>query len=327
MPPNPRHNYRSLVLQYFARHSVRVVRRPASQRKIYRLNVDQQITLLRALHETLGSDVDGDYLPLLAQRTDADWRNPDNFLKILTNQPQSFADQRAQLVSAIRAEIGTFPTVDADELDRVLAQIGRVPREEFMPSAIRGFAYLPGSFAIGYDQTISNPHIVTVMTLAARLPPNAHVLDVGTGSGYQAAILCGLARSVVSVEIIPTLARAASERLRRLGYVNAHVVVGDGREGLLAEAPFDAIIVAAGAQAVPQALLDQLKPDGLLVIPIGQSSVTEQIMIVGEPNGEMRMSSLGLAKFVPLTGKVARQASRTYTAYDNVPFHYGLPVT
>jgi len=154
--------------------------------------------------------------------------------------------------------------------ERVLAAMRAVPRERFVPEHLRHSAYDDGPLPIGHGQTISQPYIVAVMTELLAPGPDDVVLDVGTGSGYQAAVLAKLAKRVYSIEIVPELAASARSQLEALGYTNVEVITGDGWAGLPALAPFDGILVAAAPPEVPQALLDQLDIGARLVIPIGQ---------------------------------------------------------
>ncbi|MBV8237786.1 MAG: protein-L-isoaspartate(D-aspartate) O-methyltransferase, partial [Sphingomonas sp.] len=185
------------------------------------------------------------------------------------------------MAAAVRAGVHRA-AADADnaELARVLAAMAAVPRDAFVPAALRKQAFADRSLEIGDGQTISAPSVVAVMTAAAQLPAHANVLDVGTGSGYQAAVLARLADRVASVEIVPDLAAAARERLVRLGYANVEVRAGDGYAGWPERAPFDAIIVAAGSDKVPAPLLDQLKVGGRLVMPVGATWASEQLLVV-----------------------------------------------
>ncbi|WP_454883479.1 protein-L-isoaspartate O-methyltransferase family protein [Sphingomonas oryzagri] len=189
---------------------------------------------------------------------DGTWLNLSLMQQIVADQHRSFAEKRREMVDSIRRQLNTAtPAVDGDRLEAVLSVIGTVPREQFVPRPVRPYAYLLTPLKIGYDQTISDAYIVAIMTVELHLPLNAEVLDVGTGSGYQAAILSPFVRRVSSIEIVKPLADAAAKRLRHLGYRNVDVRAGDGFAGWLEHAPFDAIVVAAGASAVPQPLLDQ----------------------------------------------------------------------
>lgn len=186
--------------------------------------------------------------------------------------------------------------------DHVLAAIGRVPRERFVPRDLQSRAYENVALPIGYEQTISQPAVVAHMAQAAKLRPTDHVLEVGTGSGYGAAVLAELARDVVTVEIRPPLAMEAGRRLQRLGYTNVQVVVGDGSLGWPALAPYDAIIITAATPGIPPVLLDQLSEHGgRLVAPIG--SLKEQQLVLAERSGQdIQSHVLGGVRFVPLVG-------------------------
>src|SRR5208337_530517 len=158
--------------------------------------------------------------------------------------------------------------------------MGALPRHEFVPEDLRPASYADRPLPIGYGQTISQPLIVALMTDVLNVDQSSVVLEVGTGSGYQAAVVAELARQVYTIEIIPDLARNAADRLRRLGYTNVTVRVGDGYFGWPEAAPFDGIIVAAAAGHVPQPLLQQLKPDGRMVIPIGPPFGLQHLTVV-----------------------------------------------
>ncbi|WEK44097.1 MAG: protein-L-isoaspartate(D-aspartate) O-methyltransferase [Candidatus Sphingomonas colombiensis] len=236
---------------------------------------------------------------------------------------------RKAMVAGIKASVHrASPDADNAELARVLAVMEQVPREAFVPAAERKQALADLSQPIGDGQTISAPSIVAVMTAAAALPPHANVLDVGTGSGYQAAVLARLADHVASIEIMPDLAATARERLAKLGYGNVEVRSGDGFAGWAARAPFDAIIAAAGSDKVPQPLLDQLKPGGRLVMPVGATWASEQLLVVTKtgPDTTTRCS-LGWTMFVPLTGEGARDEHLRGGVYDpSIPNCFAAPV-
>jgi protein-L-isoaspartate(D-aspartate) O-methyltransferase len=186
--------------------------------------------------------------------------------------------------------------------DRVLAALREVPRERFVPPALQDQAYDDRALAIGLGQTISQPYMVAVMTAALRLAPTDRVLEVGTGSGYQAAILARLAGVVVSMERHPPLADQARARLEALGVTGVTVVVGDGTEGYAPAAPYDAILVTAGAPRVPAALYGQLVDGGRLVIPVG--SAWHQDLLIIERSGETFRTVTGEGcVFVPLIGR------------------------
>jgi protein-L-isoaspartate(D-aspartate) O-methyltransferase len=190
---------------------------------------------------------------------------------------------------------------------QVLAAMRKVPRHEFVPAAWTERAYDDSPLPIGYDQTISQPYIVALMTEIAQLSPQSKVLEVGTGSGYQAAILAEIVGEVYSIEIIEPLATSAAERLARLGYKNVHVKHGDGYLGWPEHAPFDAIIVTAGAEHVPPPLIEQFKPGGRMVIPVGQLPGQQSLWLVEKSaDGTIIQSQNIPVAFVPLT----RQPSR-----------------
>jgi protein-L-isoaspartate(D-aspartate) O-methyltransferase len=187
--------------------------------------------------------------------------------------------------------------------ERILAALGSVPREGFVPEPLRERAYDNVALPIAGQQTISQPVVVAQMAQAARLRTGDHVLEIGTGSGYGAAVLSRLAGDVVTVEIRRSLAEAAMIRLRELGYANVRVVIGDGSLGWPELAPYDAIIVTAAAPEVPPRLLRQLCPEGgRLVAPIG--SFREQRLVVAERHANrVKVHPLGHVRFVPLVGE------------------------
>ncbi len=187
---------------------------------------------------------------------------------------------------------------------RVLDAVARLPRERFVPQDLRHFAYENRPLPIGYGQTISQPLIVALMTEALLLTGSEKVLEVGTGSGYQAALLSLLAAEVITVERIAPLAQRAAQTLSELGYVNVQVHVADDALGWPRDAPYDGIIVTAAAPDVPRELLDQLAPGGRLVIPVGGRDLQELVRIVKAPEGALR-HNLGPCRFVPLLGKGA----------------------
>ena len=194
----------------------------------------------------------------------------------------------------------------ADEVKdkRVLDTIRRVPREEFVDRDVRHAAYENRPLPIGHGQTISQPLIVALMAQALLLTGDEKVLEVGTGSGYQAAVLSVLARQVVSVERVAPLAQAAAERLEKLGYLNVEVHIVEELLGWPDGAPYDAIVVAAAAPEVPLPLLNQLAGGGRLVIPVGARNLQELVRIVKTPAGAQR-HNLGPCRFVPLVGSSA----------------------
>lgn len=186
---------------------------------------------------------------------------------------------------------------------RVLEAMEWVPRHEFVPHDLVGHAYDDQAMPIGYDQTISQPYTVAFMCQAARIQPTDKVLEIGTGSGYGAAVLSLLAQEVYTIERIEALYRAARQRLDELGYHNVHVYLDDGTLGLPGEAPFDAILVTAGAEKLPDAYRQQLADGGRLLIPVGPPSSQQMLRITRQGN-ELTRENLGSFGFVPLvTGK------------------------
>ena len=186
--------------------------------------------------------------------------------------------------------------------ERVLAAMGRVPRELFVPEKLRERAYDDAALPIGEGQTISQPYMVARICEALALSGNEHVLDVGTGSGYQAAVLAELSKEVDTSERIPELAERARASLAAAGYGGVGVHVGDGSRGLPDRAPFDAIAVAAAAPELPPTLYDQLEPRGRLVVPIGRRGVQRLEVIVRSPQGPAILRSVP-CRFVPLLGE------------------------
>jgi protein-L-isoaspartate(D-aspartate) O-methyltransferase len=185
---------------------------------------------------------------------------------------------------------------------RVLAAMAKVPREEFVPPDSRAASYEDGPLPIGYGQTISQPYIVAFMTEQLRLKPSDRVLEVGTGSGYQAAILAELVSDVYSIEIVEPLARSAEATLQMLGYKNLHLKIGDGYKGWPEAAPFDAIIVTCAPDKVPQPLVDQLKDSGRMVIPIGDR-FAQELYLLEKKNGQLKQSATLPVRFVPMASE------------------------
>ena len=186
----------------------------------------------------------------------------------------------------------------------VMEAMGRVPREEFVPEHLKPMAYENHPLPIGNGQTISQPFIVALMTDLLNPGPNDVILEVGAGSGYQAAILSLLVKQVYALEIIASLAGVASTRLRKLGYDNVEVRQGDGHGGWPEHAPFDGIIVAAAASHVPPALQEQLKPGGRIVIPIGYPDMPQELLVLEkDKSGKFTTRNILSVVFVPLTGE------------------------
>ena len=189
---------------------------------------------------------------------------------------------------------------------RVVNAFLEVPRDEFVPAKLRKAAYLDEALPIGENQTISQPSLVAQMVDELGLTGKEKVLDVGTGSGYQAAILAKLAKEVHSIETQESLFRKATKLLKRLGFENVKTYLGDGSLGLPEEALFDAIIVAAGTSKIPQALVDQLKEGGRIVIPIGETDAWQNLVKGVKEKGELEITNLGGVKFVPLKTKLQK---------------------
>ena len=216
-----------------------------------------------------------------------------------SEESRRYAEERSRLVGLI----GDYADSIGESADpRVLAAMGAVPRHLFVPQDQQDEAYADYPLPIGEGQTISQPSLVALMTHLLRPKPGDTVLEVGTGSGYQAAILSRLVSRVYTIEIVGPLARQASGRLARLGYANVTVRHGDGYAGWPAHAPFDSIIVTAGAPHVPRPLIDQLKPGGRMVIPVGPADSTQRLkLIVKDARGRTKERMIVPVRFVPLT--------------------------
>ncbi len=211
---------------------------------------------------------------------------------------------RSALLRKIEADFAA--TGDRTGVTHIMPEVARamlaVPRHEFVSPAQQDFAYENFPLPIGHGQTISQPFIVAIMSQLARVEPGARVLEVGTGSGYQAAVLAELGARVFTIETIPELAAGAGATLDRLGYSNVTVRTGDGTLGWPEEAPFDAIIVTAGGKAVPKALIDQLAPGGRMVIPVGGYGFQSLKVIAKHENEDLVSTDVLPVAFVPLVG-------------------------
>ncbi len=224
----------------------------------------------------------------------------------LASAADRYAQARRSLIHEIEGDVrATSELIGRPRLDeRVLEAMDEVPREEFVPKAFRASAYENRPLPIGYGQTISQPYIVAVMTDLIDPGKGDKVLEVGTGSGYQAAVLSKLVREVYTIEIIPDLAKSAEERLHALGMGNIKVRTGDGYYGWKDAAPFDGIIVTAAASQIPPPLVAQLKPGGRMIIPVGGPFQTQQLVLVTkDAGGKTKLEQLLPVMFVPLTGK------------------------
>jgi protein-L-isoaspartate(D-aspartate) O-methyltransferase len=220
-------------------------------------------------------------------------------------QADEYGDQRAELIEEIEyfAELA-FDSDDGKFGDAVMSALGTVDRHEFVPVSEKRYAYENRPLSIGYGQTISQPYIVVLMTDLIALEPDDVVLEIGTGSGYQAAILAELVDHVYTIEIIEPLFSTATARLKRLGYDNVTTRLGDGYFGWEEQGPFDAIIVTAAPTHVPPALIQQLKPGARLVIPVGGRFLTQQLLLIEKTEQhEIITKQTGAVRFVPLTGE------------------------
>lgn len=213
---------------------------------------------------------------------------------------QETSEQRQDREAMVQQQIAARDVRDK----QVLEAMRKVPRHLFVPQAMQPYVYADSPLPIGYDQTISQPYIVAFMTEALTLKPEDRVLEVGTGSGYQAAVLSVLVQEVYSIEIVEPLAREAAERLKRLGYSNVKVRAGDGYRGWQEAAPFDAIIVTAAPDHIPQPLLDQLAIGGRLVIPVGRYFQT--LIRIRRTARGFKTEKLLPVRFVPMTGEAQK---------------------
>ena len=214
---------------------------------------------------------------------------------MVESENDRYAEARALLVARDLAPRGI-------EDGRVLQAMATVRRERFVPPELADMAYADCPLPIGSRQTISQPFIVAMMAAAAEIAPDHRVLEVGTGSGYGAAVLGCLAKDLWTIERHRSLAAEAAERLRAEGFHNVHVVVGDGTLGWPEEAPYDAIVVTASGPEIPTALCDQLAPGGRLIMPIGSSSSGQILVRVRREDGGYETDDLGAVRFVPLIG-------------------------
>ncbi len=215
-------------------------------------------------------------------------------------------DRQRQRLSAEIAALARETAVETGRPEfaqSVMAAMGRVPRHRFVPEDQVPYAYDNRPLPIGHGQTISQPYIVALMTDLVQPQPGQTVLEIGTGSGYQAAVLAELVGRVYSIEIIEPLARQAAERLKALGYVHVETRAGDGYYGWEEAAPFDAIVVTAAASHVPPSLIRQLKPGGRMVIPVGAHFLAQYLLLVEKKvDGEVTTRQILPVRFVPLTG-------------------------
>lgn len=213
-------------------------------------------------------------------------------------QERGAAELEAE-ADALRADLVRDLSLEVRDV-RVLDAMRRVPRHAFVPNATLQRAYANAPWPIGYGQTISEPSVVAIMTEALDLRPTDRVLEIGTGSGYQAAILSLLANEVFTIEIVEPLGEAARARLEGLGYSNVHVRIGDGYAGWPEHAPFDRVLVTAAPPEIPKALLDQLAVGGVLVAPVGPSTEKQRLLRYRKSGRGIRVEDLGAVEFVPM---------------------------
>ena len=217
--------------------------------------------------------------------------------RVVVAADDSFARARQRMV----AEQLAAPGRDITNA-RVLTAMGKVPRHEFVPERLRAQAYEDRPLPIGHGQTISQPYIVAFMTEQLEPRPADRVLEIGTGSGYQAAVLAELVEKVYTIEIIEDLAKRAATDLQRLGYTNVYVRAGDGYKGWPEAAPFDAIIVTCAPEKVPQPLIDQLKDGGRMIIPVGPIS-DQELVLLRKHGNQLEQRAVLPVQFVPMTGQ------------------------
>lgn len=228
------------------------------------------------------------------------------FSKAVVAVPINYEAERARLINIIEQDVrATSLYLNKEKLNPlVLKAMATVPRHEFVPNNVRHQAYKNRPLAIGHGQTISQPYIVAIMTDILNIKAGNRVLEIGTGSGYQAAILAQLTDAVFSIEIIEPLAKRAKALFKRLGYTQISSKIGDGYYGWEGESPFDAIIVTAAASHIPPPLLRQLKPGGRMIIPVGGDFLTQQLVLVTKNDaGQVQTRQIMPVVFVPFTGE------------------------
>lgn len=216
-------------------------------------------------------------------------------LVLAEGREDSYIERRMEMVELLKGS--RYGIKD----ERVLQAMAATPRHEFVREGERSQAYEDSPLPIGFGQTISQPFIVAFMTEALELKSTDRVLEVGTGSGYQAAVLSGLVAEVCSIEIVEALAKRAAETLTRLGYENVKTKFGDGYKGWPAKAPFDAVIVTCAPDQVPQELVDQLKEGGRMVIPVGKAGAVQELYVMEKKGGRIKSKAVMPVRFVPMT--------------------------
>ena len=222
---------------------------------------------------------------------------PWNWPEAVSNE--NFTEQRKRMVEndILRRRI-----TDRAVLDAML----KVPRHEFVESRHRYNAYADSALPIKESQTISQPYIVALMTQSARLRPGDRVLEVGTGSGYQAAVLAEIVKKVYSIEIVESLAKEADKRLKRLGFENVTVRHGDGYRGWPEAGPFDAILITAAAPEIPEPLVEQLKVGGRMVMPLGDHRLAQELVVLTKTKDGLQRETISGVVFVPMTGEIRK---------------------
>jgi protein-L-isoaspartate(D-aspartate) O-methyltransferase len=225
--------------------------------------------------------------------------------------PEQFGALRQQMLAEVAAQtIYVSARIGKAALAKpVMEAMGNVPRHEFVPLELQPYAYANTPLPIGYDKTISQPFIVALMTDLLGVNATDAVLEIGTGLGYQAAILAELARKVYSVEIIEELARQAKQRLGLMGYTNIELKLGDGYYGWPEYAPFDKVIVTAAPDLIPPPLIEQLKPDGRMVIPAGLPEAQQLILVTKQRDGKLAITEILPVRFSTLEGGESRASS------------------
>jgi len=216
-----------------------------------------------------------------------------------------YTQSRLKLVNEIRTDVeATSLYLDKEALDpRVMNAMAKVERHKFVPFGQRRYAYQNRPLPIGHGQTISQPYIVAIMTDLIKPEPDHRVLEIGTGSGYQAAVLAEVVKDVYTIEIVSPLGKKAAKRFRELNYINIHSRIGDGYYGWKDAAPFDGIVVTAAASHVPPPLIKQLKPGGRMVIPVGSQFLVQHLVVVDKSaDGKITSRQILPVRFVPLTG-------------------------
>jgi protein-L-isoaspartate(D-aspartate) O-methyltransferase len=261
------------------------------------------LAVIALLAESSGLLAKGSAMPPIATVANELHPAPASGVKATPIAPEDehFAKARRSMIERLRSQ--------GIRDEQVLAAMGRIQRHRFVPADRQDQAYADSALQIGHDQTISSPYIVARMTELVQPSPNKRVLDIGTGSGYQAAVLAKLCKQVDSIEIVEPLANQARKRLTALGYANVNVRYGDGYRGWPEIAPFDIIVVAAAPDHVPQALVDQLAPGGRLVIPVGQSS-QELLLIEKDLRGSIQRREVLPVTFVPMTGQAQNKRAQ-----------------